>query len=203
MADINRVSVKIYGEEYTISGDKPDDQIRVVAKHVDSLMAELSRASGNSLPLTRLAVLSAVNISNDLFDARKAVSDQQNEMANLKKTVEQQNALMKEAETIVNQYRTDAEDGDKKYAELQRIFNLKNMELNRAKEELENLQKECESLKKRLEEAPELSGEESRDAATEPTELERKYKELENSFFDIQMENIQLKNELDQMKKSR
>lgn len=203
MADSNKVSVKIYGEEYTIRGDKPGDQIRVVAKHVDSLMAELSRASGNSIPLTRLAVLSAVNISNDLFDARKTVSDQQNEIANLKKTVEKQNALMKTADNIVSQYKTDAEDGDKKYTELQRIFNLKNMELNRAKEEIENLQKECESLKTRLEEEPDPSGEESRDAAPEQTELERKYKELESSFFDIQMENIQLKNELDQMKKSR
>ena len=28
-----------------------------------------------------------------------------------------------------------------------------------------------------------------------------KYKELENSFFDIQMENLQLKNDLDELKK--
>ena len=29
----------------------------------------------------------------------------------------------------------------------------------------------------------------------------KKYKELENSFFDIQMENLQLKNELDKLRK--
>ena len=32
-------------------------------------------------------------------------------------------------------------------------------------------------------------------------ELMKKYKELENSFFDIQMENLQLKNELDKLRK--
>ena len=29
----------------------------------------------------------------------------------------------------------------------------------------------------------------------------KKYKELENSFFDIQMENLQLKNESDELRK--
>ena len=41
-----------------------------------------------------------------------------------------------------------------------------------------------------------------RSLTRDASEIQDKYKELENSFFDIQMENLHLKNELDSLKKA-
>ena len=49
MADSNKVTVKIYGQEYTIAGSNSSDQIVIVANHVDSMMNELAKGA-SSLP---------------------------------------------------------------------------------------------------------------------------------------------------------
>ena len=60
-------------------------------------------------------------------------------------------------------------------------------------------QKESDKLRERIKELEAERDSESQDAS----EIQDKYKELENSFFDIQMENLHLKNELDNLRKSR
>ena len=59
-------------------------------------------------------------------------------------------------------------------------------------------QKESDKLRERIKELEAERDSESQDAS----EIQDKYKELENSFFDIQMENLHLKNELDSLKKA-
>ena len=59
-------------------------------------------------------------------------------------------------------------------------------------------QKESDKLRERIKELEAERDSESQDAS----EIQDKYKELENSFFDIQMENLHLKNELDNLKKA-
>ena len=59
-------------------------------------------------------------------------------------------------------------------------------------------QKESDKLRDRIKELEAERDSESQDAS----EIQDKYKELENSFFDIQMENLHLKNELDSLKKA-
>ena len=65
------------------------------------------------------------------------------------------------------------------------------------REELEEKEMELDITKEDLEKVKASQSAESADA----DELMKKYKELENSFFDIQMENLQLKNELDKLRK--
>ena len=69
--------------------------------------------------------------------------------------------------------------------------------LSNAREELEEKEMELDITKEDLEKVKASQSAESADA----DELMKKYKELENSFFDIQMENLQLKNELDKLRK--
>ena len=59
-------------------------------------------------------------------------------------------------------------------------------------------QKESDKLRERIKELEAERDSKSQDAS----EIQDKYKELENSFFDIQMENLHLKNELDSLKKA-
>ncbi len=109
-------------------------------------------------------------------------------------------------------------------ADRNELLRMKN-ELSRADEELRSAKTRAERLqlqlnqsdqtmiqmKKKLDQAEaerKQTAEELRKAKEQgsagygdTSELMSRYKELENSFFDIQMENLQLKNELDKLKK--
>ncbi len=62
-----RTSVKIAGKEYTMSGFDSEEHIQRVAIYVDRKMQELSIAT--RLPTNTLAVLTAMNIADDLLKA--------------------------------------------------------------------------------------------------------------------------------------
>ena len=59
-------------------------------------------------------------------------------------------------------------------------------------------QTESDKLRDRIKELEAAHDSESQSTS----ELQDKYKELENSFYDIQMENLHLKNEIDSLKKA-
>lgn len=64
-------TIKVFGEEYTISGDEIDyTYLRKVAKYVDLKMRELSKAipDGNS---KKVAILTALNIADELFQMQE------------------------------------------------------------------------------------------------------------------------------------
>ncbi|MCB1173299.1 MAG: cell division protein ZapA [Leptospiraceae bacterium] len=67
-----RVHVEILGERYTIKGEADPGYISEVARLVDERMRELSqssnRATGNNR--ARLAVLTAINLADELLQAR-------------------------------------------------------------------------------------------------------------------------------------
>lgn len=60
----NRITVDIYGVQYTIIGTESARHIRQVASMVDKKMREIS-AMNPSLDTNKLAVLTAVNAVND------------------------------------------------------------------------------------------------------------------------------------------
>ena len=66
---IHRASVNILGEKYVIRGDARPEYIAEVAHMVDSRMREL-RASAGNISKSRLAVLAAINIADELMQAR-------------------------------------------------------------------------------------------------------------------------------------
>lgn len=200
----NRETVTIYGQEYTIAGNSSSKQIIEVARYVDNMMNEIS-VTIPQMSAASLAVLTAVNVTDDYFNLRDKNSEQKTEIANLHKDVAHFETMWEEAKFGLKQYREDAQTSVNQLQELQRIYNTKNAELNHYMEELENAKKRIAELEKYLEDVNirmenEAAVQKDSEAAVE---AERKYKELESSFFDIQMENIQLKNELDSIKKSK
>lgn len=155
----NKVNVKIYGQEYTISGEKTREQIIKVADYVDSKMAEVSKII-TSGPVASLAVLSAVNIADDYFDQISRQTDLENEIGRL---------------------RRDAHHFEQLWEETKKSFSHFKEELNQATEKNQELRK---LLHEKLKENEALVNDE-------------KYKELESNYFDLQMENIRLKGELE------
>jgi len=236
MENNNKVTVKIYGQEYTIAGGDSGDRILEVANHVDTMMNSIARGLP-SMSVSSLAVLTALNLTNDYFEVREKKNELEITVTSLRKDAEHYIQLWEDAKSSFKQYKDDSQNSIEQIQELQRIFNLKNIELNKSRDTIAELEKklaEAESrlnssdktgeasekaasdlkemrskyesalaessrLKVRIQELEAARSTESRDAS----EISEKYKELESSFFDIQMENLQLKNELDNLKRGR
>lgn len=64
------VKVTIYGQEYPIRGHGDEEYIRQVARYVDERMAQIEEKTSITSP-TRLAILAALNITDELFTLQK------------------------------------------------------------------------------------------------------------------------------------
>ena len=151
----NKVKVRIYGQEYTIAGEKDEETIRKIAGHVDEKMRQLGRSFSNN-GQGALAVLTAINIAVEYFGTLEAIDELKESKVQLEKETEHYLKMWDEAKKSFTLYK-------------------------------ENAAKAAEDKK------------ESEDKYRE---LEARCSEFENSFFDLQMENLQLKNELEKYRKS-
>ncbi len=61
-----RTTVSIYGEEYSLIGDLPEDVVQALAYHVDNRIRVLASKNPRA-SLNRLAVLTALNVAEELF----------------------------------------------------------------------------------------------------------------------------------------
>lgn len=67
---INRVSVNIYNDDYKIKGRADIKHIEKVASYVDVMMREFALQNSTLSP-RQIAVLTAVNITDELFRLKK------------------------------------------------------------------------------------------------------------------------------------
>lgn len=63
------VKVSIYGTDYRVNGEADEAYIRRIADYVDRTMREISR-QGRHISPTRIAVLAAFNIADELHQLR-------------------------------------------------------------------------------------------------------------------------------------
>lgn len=185
----NKVHVKIYGQEFTISGDQPRDHIMKVADYVDRKMHELASALP-PCPVSSLAVLAAVNNADEYFNALRRVDDQLSKYLQMEKDVQHYVQLWEEAKRNFLQYKEDAQNAIAQKEELERRYHEK-------EDQISSLTRKYENLLERME----AQEDEKESSSSVVKELEAKCKDMETIYFDLQMENIQLKAELDRYKK--
>ena len=149
-----RVNVKIFGQDYLISGDKDKEDIEKVAEYVDNKMHLIARVTDKRGTGT-IAVLTAINITDEYFDAMDEI--------------ERLKAANQQIEKDAQRYLKMLDDTKETH-----------------KQSKENLDKLMEQ---------------SKEDETKYRELEKKCSEYENSIFDLQMENIQLKSEIEKLTK--
>ncbi|WP_227936650.1 cell division protein ZapA [Alkalihalobacillus deserti] len=65
-----KITVSIYGQQYTVVGEEPPAHVKEVAQTVDQKMREIKKRNPY-LDTTRLAVLTAVNIVDDYIKLTK------------------------------------------------------------------------------------------------------------------------------------
>ena len=150
---MGKVTVRIYGQDYTLIGDKNEEDIRIIADHVDEQMKDIGKNSTET-SLGRIAVLSAVNIGEEFFDAQAECQRLRSEKEKLAADAAYYMNMLEKVKKSTQQSQEDSSQLE-----------------NRIREEEEKLQR-----------------------------LRERCNEYEASFFDLQMENIKLKNELEKLK---
>jgi cell division protein ZapA len=70
----NVVRVTILGDEYSIRSDQSTERTQAVAEHVDNVIKQTMKA-GNIVDAQKAAILAALSITDELFDARKGGED--------------------------------------------------------------------------------------------------------------------------------
>lgn len=204
MEEVNKVAVKIYGQDYIISGQTSKEHIMRVADYVDSKMREIAAAMPQSSAVS-LAVLSAVNAADDYFSTVESLNVEKQKTSQLAKDANHYVQLWEEAKQNFVQFKEDSAQVRRRNDELQQTVTQKTAELTN----LSNVYTELESKLERLQQANEELEKQLADREDDQSgnsalvrELEAKCKDVESSFFDLQMENIQLKGELDRLKKA-
>ncbi|WP_324824643.1 cell division protein ZapA [Sinanaerobacter sp. ZZT-01] len=203
MEDKNKVTVRIYGQEYIISGDMPREHIMKVADYVDRKMNEIA-AVLSATSTSSLAVLSAVNVADDYFRGLEENQALKQKNIQLDKDTKHYAQLWDEAKKNFLQYKEDAQSIMEHRDQLQRLFNEKTVEVNQLSSKLKTIKEQYDALVRKSEalQARMKSQEENKISNSSIVkELEAKCRDVESSFFDLQMENIQLKGELDRYKK--
>lgn len=75
MTETQSTTVEILGREYRIRSEADASYIQEVAKYVDTKLREVSQ--GTTLPASdRVAVLAAMNIADELFQLRRASTEE-------------------------------------------------------------------------------------------------------------------------------
>lgn len=154
--ETNKVTVKIFGQEYIISGEKSKEDIEKIAQYVDSKMKLIGRVC-NDGGAGKIAILSSINIAEEYFEALEQVE-------NLKVT------------------KVQLENDSKYYLKMWEEAKKNFIHYKDSVLDMKTQKKESDDKFKALKD---------------------QCSEYENSFFELQMENIKLKNELDKLKNNR
>lgn len=202
MSNRNTVTVRIYGQEYNISGEQSREQIMRIADYVDGKMQKIAESFNEST--SSAAVLTAVNIAAEHFEREAEIEELREKEASFKSEVERYSLLWEEAKESLAQYKEQMAGSRRQQEENIRTFEEKNERMEYLTNQLREVEGHNEVLRARVEELTiKLSmAEEAPEAAQrEIRELEEKCRDIESSFFDIQMENIHLKNDLEALRK--
>ena len=198
-SEISKVTVKIYGQEYTFASGKSRDRIISVANHVDEVIKELYEQGADG-SVARLTMLAAINITEELFTERDSQTESDREKEQLQKDIVHFQQLWEEAKRSHLQYKDDAKLMQEQKEKLQDKLNAKSIEadnLIRNAEEREEVIKRLESKLDKASEKLNSVSNISEEGSEQIRELRDKLKEIEGNYFELQMENIQMKGDLE------
>ena len=94
MAARNKVEVRIGGKDYILVGSESDEYIQKVALYIDRKMNEVTKVN-SKLSTSLAAVLTAVNVADDLFKMQQSETNLAVELKRAKEELEQLRAEVK------------------------------------------------------------------------------------------------------------
>lgn len=143
---MKKVNVKIDGTDYTIVGEKNEEDIVTIAKYIDEKIAEI-KDKAPSLSRVSSTVLASVNIVAELLDSKKHISQLELEIQNLKKGY---NHTTENVEKEFDNVLDKLDIAEKNYAELDKAMKDMKEEHLKSVENYEKAIKEKEDEISRL-----------------------------------------------------
>jgi len=67
----NKIKITIFGQEYSVKAPADPTYIKKIASYVDKKMREVQAGFSSTQSSNRIAILSAMNITDELFNAQK------------------------------------------------------------------------------------------------------------------------------------
>jgi len=197
--DVSKVTVKIYGQDYTFASAKPRDRIVAIANHVDEVIKGLVEQGADG-SVARLTMLAAINIAEELFEERETKAEGERDKEQLRKDIVHFQQLWEEAKRSHLQYKDDAKAIQGQKDAIQEKLNAKSIEadnLARGAEEREEAIRQLEDGLRAANEKLSSMNNQSEEGGEMIRELKAKLKEIEGNYFELQMENIQMKGDLE------
>ena len=78
--DGNQIKITIFGQEYSVKAPADPTYIKKIADYVDTKMREVQSGFSSTQSSNRIAILSAMNITDELFNAKKQGDSESNEV---------------------------------------------------------------------------------------------------------------------------
>lgn len=196
---MNKVMVKIHGAEYPMVGEKSEQHMLSVAKYVDEEMTKVTQTNPR-LSLSVAAIVTAVNITDFLFECSEDFEKASKENEELKKKLESPNeeleVELEELKLELEIKEQEAQESIAKIEELNNTIQVQKSEIESlssctqgSKSELESYKSEIEELKLQLEEANERA-----------KIAESLSSEFQNKAYQVQLKYTELENELKYIK---
>ena len=199
MAGNNTVTVLVFGQEYTLSGDMPRDYVLKLADKVDAKMKAIDGGSGNQ-PMSALAVLSAMLIADEYYTLDNDVTSLLEQNQKLSENAQSYERMWEELKANYAAYKEEVASMTANRETLQRYIAEKDQKISALSAELAEEKGSNEELRAKVDELltrVQQSDNAPLEAQKKIEELETRCRDIESSFFDIQMENIHLKNDLE------
>lgn len=149
--ETKKVSVRIFGQDYTIAGERDEGVIREIAAFVDNQMHEMAKFYQSSVPGS-LATLTAVNVADELFQARDEIKTLNEKVDKLQQECGSYMAMWEEAKRSFTQYKDQASDSKGEVSELKEEIRELEAKLREYEAVYFELQQENLELKNELEE---------------------------------------------------
>jgi cell division protein ZapA len=213
--EVNKVSVRIFGHEYVLTGEKSRDHMIRVAAYVDTKIHEVSGGFKNG-SATALAVLSAVNIADEYFSVMDRVNESKITNEQMEGDIHRYEQLWEEAKKSLTEHKEESRRIYEEKEALSERYHAMEREMEEALRQKDREFQEAMRQKERefqealfekelmIEELTKTSqsveAQAEKNSAMIVEESESKYKDLENNIFDLQMENIQLKSEVEKLR---
>ncbi|HOQ06318.1 MAG TPA: cell division protein ZapA [Clostridiales bacterium] len=122
----NKVELRIAGKDYTVVGSEPVEYIHRVGLYVDKKMTDIMRMN-NKLSTSLAAVLTAINVVDDLFKSRESEQELKNQLKKVSEELERlkrENKALQQENTVLGSQNTELKlELAKREAELNEVRN--------------------------------------------------------------------------------
>lgn len=139
MDDKNKIEVLIGGKVYTLVGIESDEYMQRIALYIDKKMNEIRKTDlSKKLSTNAIAILTSINVADDLFKVKKDCENELNDIAKYK-------TRLKELNEELEKYQNELGEVQKEALEYQSLFEESQLEVLRYKSELQNMKTKYES----------------------------------------------------------